>query len=102
MVIMCRRVVRPWLGLKMIDLNEMIIAQLKERDATFPNVNKGVLVPMVCLLIVSSLNLIVCTKRYICIYVKYIQDHNNLFFLSDACIINFFSRLQTYFFIFLS
>ncbi|GMY21683.1 putative protease Do-like 14, partial [Fagus crenata] len=40
------RVVRPWLGLKMIDLNEMIIAQLKERDATFPNVNKGVLVPM--------------------------------------------------------
>uniref|UniRef100_A0A2N9FBJ5 PDZ domain-containing protein n=1 Tax=Fagus sylvatica TaxID=28930 RepID=A0A2N9FBJ5_FAGSY len=42
-----RRVVRPWLGLKMIDLNEMIIAQLKERDATFPNVNKGVLVPMV-------------------------------------------------------
>uniref|UniRef100_A0A2N9FQN8 PDZ domain-containing protein n=1 Tax=Fagus sylvatica TaxID=28930 RepID=A0A2N9FQN8_FAGSY len=41
------RVVRPWLGLKMIDLNEMIIAQLKERDATFPNVNKGVLVPMV-------------------------------------------------------
>ncbi|GMY20061.1 putative protease Do-like 14 [Fagus crenata] len=40
------RVVRPWLGLKMIDLNEMIIAQLKESDATFPNVNKGVLVPM--------------------------------------------------------
>uniref|UniRef100_A0A2N9IAS5 PDZ domain-containing protein n=1 Tax=Fagus sylvatica TaxID=28930 RepID=A0A2N9IAS5_FAGSY len=32
---------------EMIDLNEMIIAQLKERDATFPNVNKGVLVPMV-------------------------------------------------------
>ncbi|KAL4636957.1 hypothetical protein ACB098_03G034200 [Castanea mollissima] len=41
------RVVRPWLGLKMVDLNEMIIAQLKERDNTFPNVNKGVLVPMV-------------------------------------------------------
>ncbi|KAF8401503.1 hypothetical protein HHK36_012443 [Tetracentron sinense] len=41
------RVVRPWLGLKMLDLNEMIIAQLKERDATFPNVSKGVLVPMV-------------------------------------------------------
>ncbi|XP_062143303.1 putative protease Do-like 14 [Alnus glutinosa] len=41
------RVVRPWLGLKMVDLNEMIIAQLKERDATFPNVNKGILVPMV-------------------------------------------------------
>lgn len=41
------RVVRPWLGLKMLDLNEMIIAQLKERDAVFPNVNRGVLVPMV-------------------------------------------------------
>ncbi|GAB2287321.1 Putative protease Do-like 14 [Dionaea muscipula] len=41
------RVVRPWLGLKMIDLNEMIIAQLKERDPTFPNVVKGILVPMV-------------------------------------------------------
>ncbi|OWM72479.1 putative protease Do-like 14 [Punica granatum] len=38
------RVVRPWLGLKMVDLNEMVIAQLKERDPTFPNVGKGVLV----------------------------------------------------------
>ncbi|TQD93729.1 hypothetical protein C1H46_020628 [Malus baccata] len=42
-----RRVVRPWVGLKMIDLNEMIINQLKERDPTFPNVKKGILVPMV-------------------------------------------------------
>ena len=42
----------------MVDLNEMIIAQLKERDNTFPNVKKGVLVPMVCPLIVSSPNLI--------------------------------------------
>lgn len=33
----------------MIDLNEMIIAQIKERDALFPDVSKGVLVPMVCL-----------------------------------------------------
>ncbi|XP_015570630.1 putative protease Do-like 14 isoform X2 [Ricinus communis] len=41
------RVIRPWLGLKMIDLNEMIIAQLKERDSRFPNVNRGILVPMV-------------------------------------------------------
>ncbi|KGN60950.1 putative protease Do-like 14 [Cucumis sativus] len=41
------RVIRPWLGLKMIDLNEMIIEQLKERDATFPDVTKGVLVAMV-------------------------------------------------------
>ncbi|GLT50461.1 hypothetical protein SLA2020_239470 [Shorea laevis] len=41
------RVVRPWLGFKMLDLNDMIIAQLKERDVTFPNVKKGVLVAMV-------------------------------------------------------
>lgn len=43
----CRRVVRPWLGLKMLDLNPMIIAQLKEKSTTFPDVRKGVLVPMV-------------------------------------------------------
>ncbi|KAJ4956445.1 hypothetical protein NE237_013228 [Protea cynaroides] len=41
------RVVRPWLGLKMLDLNQMIIAQLKEKDPLFPDVSKGVLVPMV-------------------------------------------------------
>ncbi|XP_068654933.1 putative protease Do-like 14 [Aristolochia californica] len=41
------RVVRPWLGLKMFDLNDMIIAQLKERDPSFPDVRKGVLIPMV-------------------------------------------------------
>ncbi|XP_015875044.3 putative protease Do-like 14 isoform X1 [Ziziphus jujuba] len=41
------RVVRPWLGLKMLDLNEMVIAQLKERSSGFPNVEKGVLVPSV-------------------------------------------------------
>ncbi|GKV40355.1 hypothetical protein SLEP1_g48012 [Rubroshorea leprosula] len=31
----------------MLDLNDMIIAQLKERDVTFSNVKKGVLVAMV-------------------------------------------------------
>ncbi|KAJ0509388.1 putative htrA2 peptidase [Helianthus annuus] len=41
------RVVRPWLGLKMLDLNDMIVAQLKEKDVMFPDVTKGVLVPMV-------------------------------------------------------
>lgn len=38
---------RPWLGLKMLDLNEMIVAQLKERDDSFPDVSRGVLVSMV-------------------------------------------------------
>lgn len=41
------RVIRPWLGLKMLDLNNIIIVHLKERDPSFPDVNKGVLVPMV-------------------------------------------------------
>ncbi|KAL1811853.1 hypothetical protein ACET3Z_021918 [Daucus carota] len=41
------RVVRPWIGLKMLDLNDMIVAQLKERDPSFPVVSKGVLVPVV-------------------------------------------------------
>ena len=34
----------------MIDLNEMIIEQLKERDASFPDVTKGVLVAMVIII----------------------------------------------------
>ncbi|KFK26489.1 hypothetical protein AALP_AA8G255800 [Arabis alpina] len=41
------RVIRPWLGLKMVELNKMIIAQLKERDPMFPDVEKGILVPAV-------------------------------------------------------
>ncbi|VVB15245.1 unnamed protein product [Arabis nemorensis] len=41
------RVIRPWLGLKMIELNKMIVAQLKERDPMFPDVEKGILVPAV-------------------------------------------------------
>ncbi|KAK4748826.1 hypothetical protein SAY87_015412 [Trapa incisa] len=41
------RVVRPWLGLKMVDLNDMIISQLKERNPTFPSVSRGILVFMV-------------------------------------------------------
>ncbi|RID59633.1 hypothetical protein BRARA_F02853 [Brassica rapa] len=41
------RVIRPWIGLKMIELNKMIIAQLKERYPMFPDVEKGILVPTV-------------------------------------------------------
>ncbi|XP_078435095.1 putative protease Do-like 14 isoform X2 [Wolffia australiana] len=41
------RVIRPWLGLKMLELNEMVIEQLKERDSSFPDVTRGVLVPVV-------------------------------------------------------
>ena len=54
-----RRVVRPWLGLKMIDLNDMIISQLKERDSSFPSIKRGILVPIVCILVVSSLLFII-------------------------------------------
>ncbi|KAL8553957.1 hypothetical protein ACS0TY_002277 [Phlomoides rotata] len=41
------RVVRPWLGLKMIDLNEMIITLIKEKNASFPDVSGGIFIPMV-------------------------------------------------------
>ncbi|CAM8925387.1 unnamed protein product [Rhodiola kirilowii] len=41
------KVVRPWLGLKMIDLSEMIVAQLREKDDMFPNVKGGALVAVV-------------------------------------------------------
>lgn len=42
-----RRVLRPWLGLKMLNLTGPIVEQLKEKDASFPNVSEGVLVPQV-------------------------------------------------------
>ncbi|XP_038717477.1 putative protease Do-like 14 isoform X2 [Tripterygium wilfordii] len=38
------RVIRPWLGLKMFDLNEMMFAKLKESNPKFPNVSRGVIV----------------------------------------------------------
>ncbi|ANM68990.1 putative protease Do-like 14 [Arabidopsis thaliana] len=41
------RVIRPWIGLKMVELNNLIVAQLKERDPMFPDVERGVLVPTV-------------------------------------------------------
>ncbi|XP_047087976.1 putative protease Do-like 14 [Lolium rigidum] len=41
------RAVHPWLGLKMLDLKPTIIAQLKERSSSFPDVRKGVLVSVV-------------------------------------------------------
>ncbi|KAM7478214.1 hypothetical protein LguiA_026427 [Lonicera macranthoides] len=41
------RIIRPWLGLKMLDLNEAIISQLQDRYPMFPVVDKGVLILMV-------------------------------------------------------
>ncbi|MCO5548157.1 hypothetical protein L7F22_001615 [Adiantum nelumboides] len=41
------RVIRPWLGMKMHELNEHVLSQLKEQDATFPDIVEGVLVPQV-------------------------------------------------------
>ena len=32
------RVIRPYIGIKMLELNPMIAAQLRQRDPTFPNV----------------------------------------------------------------
>jgi len=65
----CRRVVRPWLGLKMLDLNPMIISQLKEKSSTFPDIRKGVLVPMVSLIKYFE---IVCYRRDVDILISYI------------------------------
>lgn len=41
------RVIRPWLGIKMHELNEHVLSQLKEQDPDFPDVLEGVLVPQV-------------------------------------------------------
>eukprot|EP00249_Psilotum_nudum_P006306 c19622_g1_i1 orf=90-1535(+) len=41
------RVVRPWLGMKMLELTPAIVSQLKERDPTFPDISEGILVPQV-------------------------------------------------------
>ncbi|XP_071688895.1 putative protease Do-like 14 [Rutidosis leptorrhynchoides] len=39
-------VIRPWLGMKMVDLDEICISQLKNGNPKFPRVKKGVLVVM--------------------------------------------------------
>lgn len=39
----------------MLDLNHMVIEQLKERDVSFPDVTKGVLVPVVSFFIASEI-----------------------------------------------
>ncbi|KAH7681172.1 Peptidase Do protein [Dioscorea alata] len=41
------RVVRPWLGVKLLDLTEKNITHLKEKDGSFPDVRNGVLVVVV-------------------------------------------------------
>ncbi|KAL3632963.1 hypothetical protein CASFOL_025947 [Castilleja foliolosa] len=41
------RVVRPWLGLKGRDLNDMIVGYLREKNASFPDVSRGVLISVV-------------------------------------------------------
>ncbi|KAK7337769.1 hypothetical protein VNO77_18356 [Canavalia gladiata] len=51
-----RRVAHPWLGLQTLDLNEIFIAQLKKNEASFPNVNKGILVLMLVHNIISLLH----------------------------------------------
>ena len=41
------RVVRPYIGIKMLQLNETKAAQLRRADARFPRVSCGILVPQV-------------------------------------------------------
>ena len=41
------RVVRPYIGIKMLQLNEGKAAQLRRADPRFPRVSSGILVPQV-------------------------------------------------------
>ena len=41
------RVIRPYIGIKMLQLNEHNASQMREKDAAFPNVSQGILVPHV-------------------------------------------------------
>ncbi len=41
------RVIRPYIGIKMLQLNEHNAAQMRQKDAHFPEVNQGILVPHV-------------------------------------------------------
>ncbi|KAK9816531.1 hypothetical protein WJX72_001610 [[Myrmecia] bisecta] len=43
------RVVRPYIGIKMLQLNASNAAQLRKRDPAFPNVSSGILVPHVAM-----------------------------------------------------
>jgi len=50
-------VVCPCLRLKMLELNELVIAQLKVRGPAFPDVTEGVLVPQVSYLGIKLVNM---------------------------------------------
>ncbi|KAL4530046.1 hypothetical protein Ndes2437B_g08428 [Nannochloris sp. 'desiccata'] len=41
------RVIRPYIGVKLLQLNQYTVAQLRKKDPHFPYVNSGVLVPAV-------------------------------------------------------
>ena len=41
------RVVRPYIGIKMLQLNEHNASQMREKDAGFPAVSQGILIPYV-------------------------------------------------------
>ena len=41
------RVVRPYIGIQMLQLNAHNAAQMRKRDANFPDVTQGILVPSV-------------------------------------------------------
>jgi len=41
------KVVRPYIGIKMLELNPYNSKQIRDRDPTFPNVQAGVLIPQV-------------------------------------------------------
>ena len=39
-----KRDVRPYIGIKMVELNQQVAAQMRQRDSRFPEVKQGILV----------------------------------------------------------
>lgn len=42
-----KRNVRPYIGIKMVELNQQVAAQMRQRDSRFPQVKQGILVTAV-------------------------------------------------------
>ena len=61
----------------MIDLNDMLAAQLKENNAKFPDINKGILVTMVCFMLTFSP---FCYDSEYCLEVCCVIMHGYAFF----------------------
>lgn len=69
----------------MIDLNDMIIAHLKESNASFPDVRRGVLIPMVRLF--AEIHLDIFLHKIGPLKYYFLKLHPNIFFLCVSFIL---------------